>query len=261
MEISQETLKNEIESFKKNAGKVPFKLLYSEPKETRFDSTSTPDLYILDSSFNPPTRAHLHLALSLLPPKPPARILLLLSLGNADKPAATPEEFYVRLHLVRHLVPELRLHTSKPIVDVGICVAPRFVDKESAIRSGYPSVRNLVFGVGWDTFIRIVDGKYYKKEEGGLQVVRDFLGRREEGGCELKVLGREGGEDMKLLKEWGCEMVESGAYDKVSSTRIRNATRDMRDGIRKDEAEETLLECTIKGIKDQIVDEGLYSTS
>ena len=55
-------------------------------------------LYILDSSFNPPTKAHMHLARSAIEGQEskPLRILLLLAIKNADK-ASKPAQFEDRL--------------------------------------------------------------------------------------------------------------------------------------------------------------------
>jgi len=63
-----------------------FRVLNSIPQNV---STASPrTLYVLDSSFNPPTRAHLKIAVTALRDdrgEAPKRLLLLLATQNADK--------------------------------------------------------------------------------------------------------------------------------------------------------------------------------
>lgn len=67
-----------------------FEILESVP--TNNNSTRAADpavLYVLDSSFNPPTLAHMQIVTSALQETPsvPSRVLLLLATQNADKPS------------------------------------------------------------------------------------------------------------------------------------------------------------------------------
>lgn len=123
------------------------------------------NLLVLDSSFNPPTRAHLQLARSALSSTPskhgsPKFLLLLLSTTNADKapkPAAFPERLAMMTLFAEDLLEELRISPSpsplgkaetdkdksdqepsrnegsEVIVDVGVTTKPYFIDKTTAI--------------------------------------------------------------------------------------------------------------------------------
>ncbi|KAL8695902.1 MAG: hypothetical protein Q9224_003086, partial [Gallowayella concinna] len=111
-------------------------------------------LHILDSSFNPPTLAHLRIALSALKStaeaSKPQRLLLLLATQNADK-APKPAAFEQRLAMMTILAQNILNHyhnstgTSQPnpadeevAVDIGIIKKPYFHDKAIAIeQSGF----------------------------------------------------------------------------------------------------------------------------
>lgn len=159
-------------------------------------------LYVLDSSFNPPTRAHLRIARSALLSNhhhdlSKVRLLLLLATQNADKPSkpASFEDRLVMMSLfaqdlqdaissdVAHVAPDAssvrpptsetknddKLHCSTrtvPPIDIGVTKLPYFIDKAVAISTSerYPSGMEQVQLTGYDTLIRIFDTKYYPPE-------------------------------------------------------------------------------------------------
>ncbi|KAK0651039.1 cytidylyltransferase [Cercophora newfieldiana] len=156
-----------------------------------------PSLIVLDSSFNPPTRAHLLMATSAFETasRPPeSRLLLLLAINNADK-AAKPAAFEQRLAMMwafaadvqqalRALLPQTE-PTSVPSgvvippVDIALSTKPYFHDKSAAIAEsefynpegadGKGKDTEQVILTGYDTLIRIFNPKYYTVPEGGLQ--------------------------------------------------------------------------------------------
>ncbi|KAK4038893.1 hypothetical protein C8A01DRAFT_47533 [Parachaetomium inaequale] len=157
-------------------------------------------LIVLDSSFNPPTRAHLRMATSAIHAlthnqgqSPDAlRLLLLLSVNNADK-GAKPAAFDKRLAMMwafardvqHHLQTAPRNGQAGPgaealSVDLGLATAPYFHEKSAALaESGfYSGEKNTdgvaeteqVFLVGYDTLIRIFNPKYYGPLESTGQV-------------------------------------------------------------------------------------------
>jgi len=129
-------------------------------------------LVVLDSSFNPPTRAHLHMlecAATLFDIK---RSLLLLAKQNADKPV-------VGASLVQRIeMMETIAAAAEPSGSMlcGVTAHPLFVEKAIALRAlcgGCGGGRAVVL-VGFDTWIRIVDPKYY--DSGGLDdALRDIF--------------------------------------------------------------------------------------
>lgn len=150
---------------------------------------------MLDSSFNPPTRAHLRMATSAIQElrqklsheqnqgHGSLRLLLLLSINNADK-GAKPAAFDKRLAMMwafaRDVLRSLEAdfggeqassEEETLIVDLGLSTVPYFHEKSAALaEDGFyngegdvdeQSQTEQVFLVGYDTLIRIFDPKYY----------------------------------------------------------------------------------------------------
>lgn len=138
--------------------------------------TDDATLIVLDSSFNPPTRAHLRMAVSAASEhrqnqqkQAPPRVLLVLGVSNADK-EARPAALEQRLGMMWAFARDLRRGLDEggggaEGVSVDICLSrqPYFHDKSEAIaRSGfYGGGPEQVVLVGYDTLVRIFDPKYY----------------------------------------------------------------------------------------------------
>ena len=149
-------------------------------------------LIVLDSSFNPPTRAHLRMATSAIHDLTrnkgqklgTLRLLLLLSVNNADKapkPAAFDKRLAMMWAFARDLQQSLRGaqgpllgeegEEPPPSVDLGLSTLPYFHEKSVAIAElgfyngegdgGDGRKMEQVFLVGYDTLIRIFNPKYY----------------------------------------------------------------------------------------------------
>ncbi|KAH6851334.1 hypothetical protein B0I37DRAFT_390953 [Chaetomium sp. MPI-CAGE-AT-0009] len=158
------------------------------PLPPRFPPQS---LIVLDSSFNPPTRAHLRMATSAIQEltqkqshSPGAlRLLLLLSVNNADK-GAKPAAFDKRLAMMWAFAKDVQRSLQadsgeqqassevEPLsVDLGLSTVPFFHEKSAALAEGgfYKGERDMggrteteqIFLVGYDTLIRIFNPKYY----------------------------------------------------------------------------------------------------
>lgn len=217
--------------------------------------SQAPDiLYVLDSSFNPPTLAHLRISSSALLEKPsvPSRLLLLLATQNADKPSK-PANFEDRLAMMELFAQDLLSHlgtiSSSPAdaglqqIDIGVTKKPYFVDKAAEIeQSGiYPKALEQVHLTGYDTLIRIFNPKYYPPEH-TLQRLGPFLsqhrlrvtmrpgdewGSKEEQKAFLLHLAQGGREHEGGKREWAqrIQLVEGKKPgDKpVSSTKAREA--------------------------------------
>lgn len=155
------------------------------------EDTSPRTVFILDSSFNPPSVAHRALAASALQlssnnvhPKP-QRLLLLLSTMNADK-APSAASFDQRLAMMAVFAGDL-LHslTSYPSecwpvpIDIGVTTAPYYTDKTKAIESTgsnwYPRKAKHVHLVGYDTLTRIFAAKYYSSFDPPLSALNPYF--------------------------------------------------------------------------------------
>ncbi|KAJ1307300.1 hypothetical protein OPQ81_001410 [Rhizoctonia solani] len=119
---------------------------------------------VLDSSFNPPTKAHV--ALASQPTGPDVR-LLLFSVSNADKAPkggdATSEQ---RLEMMVALAKGLGGD-----VGVGAVNEPTFVGKSTILRECLGTATEpgeLTFLMGWDTIIRFFAPRYYPSPQAML---------------------------------------------------------------------------------------------
>jgi nicotinamide-nucleotide adenylyltransferase len=258
-----------------------FRVLTSVPQHPSQPPPST--LYVLDSSFNPPTRAHLRIATSALTKDQgslPKRLLLLLATQNADK-APKPASFEHRLTLMSIFAEDLRQamrsslsdeerDKTQPAVDIGVTKHPYFVDKAKAIsESGlYPATTTQVHLTGFDTLIRILDPKYYPPSH-TLAPLEPFLsqhrlrvtfrtdadwGDQEAQKAYLSALAKGEREAEGGKREW-AEMVELvdgrlGDEEVISSTRVREAAK---SGDR-----ETLMKLVTNGVASWVLQEKLY---
>jgi nicotinamide-nucleotide adenylyltransferase len=133
-------------------------------------------IVVMDSSFNPPTRAHRALVVSALgEPQCNNHLVLLLAVKNADK-APVPAPFPYRLLMMemfaQNLLGTLATESSQRRaglsgIDVAVTTLPYFHEKGQAIAAydAYkigPDGPGLLFLAGYDTLIRIFDPKYYE---------------------------------------------------------------------------------------------------
>ncbi|KAB5582252.1 hypothetical protein GE09DRAFT_1074247 [Coniochaeta sp. 2T2.1] len=149
-------------------------------------------LVVLDSSFNPPSAAHLRMASDAVlfelknagtddKEREKVRLLLLLAVKNADK-AAKPAPFEQRLAMMWAFARDVRTSLEETEqggvnIDVALSTQPFFHEKSAAIAAsgfyrpgedrggkegdGKEAETEQVVLVGYDTLIRILDPKYY----------------------------------------------------------------------------------------------------
>jgi nicotinamide-nucleotide adenylyltransferase len=113
-------------------------------------------LAVLDSSFNPPTCAHVHMLHAVARRFGASHRLLLLAKNNADKPvvgASLPQRLQMMELMARA--------DSDGATLCGVTAHPLFVDKASALRSLCGQDAHIYLLVGLDTWKRIVDPRYY----------------------------------------------------------------------------------------------------
>ncbi|KAL9004871.1 MAG: hypothetical protein Q9188_002332 [Gyalolechia gomerana] len=235
-----------------------FKVLHTIlPPSTLPSSGKRPKtLHVLDSSFNPPTLAHLRIALTALRSNAtePQRLLLLLATQNADK-TPRPASFEQRLVMMALFAQDIlnEYYTSgwssttedALAVDVGITKKPYFHDKAISIEeSGYYADAKTgeqpqqVHLLGFDSLIRLLDTTYYPPahtlepvnalfERHRIRVTRrteddDKWGSKAQQDRYWEALAKGDRETEGGQKEWAerIEMVE-GEGEAVSSTRVR----------------------------------------
>ena len=137
-------------------------------------------LGIIPGSFNPPTKAHLGLIKSAMSVVLADEILVLLDLKAMDKRpfGATWEERAAMLEI---------LFRENSKVSVGLSNRGFFLDKIELLKKSYPSPIELVFIVGFDTILRVMDEKYYQDRRKSL----DRLFEK----CKFLVASREDQEE------------------------------------------------------------------
>lgn len=251
---------------------------------TKDDSPKT--LFILDSSFNPPSIAHRTLAMSALHKSNsdkfsrPHRLLLLFATMNADK-APSAASFDQRLTLMSvfasDLIRSLREnsggdHSVVP-VDIGVTTVPYYTDKSAAIeaegKEWYPDRPKHIHLVGYDTLTRFFAAKYYQKFDPPFSALNPYF----DAGHRLRATLRpdedygsvddqrafvkklEDGEMEKDggKREWAkqVDLVPPNPKAGVSSTRIRKAAKS-------DDWDELKQLCT-EGVAEWVRSEGLYA--
>lgn len=165
------------------ASSSSFKLVRTIPNAKSTSATVAKTLYVLDGSFNPPTKAHHQIATSALLDdhgSPPKRLLLLLATQNADK-ARMPAPLEDRLVMMTLFAHELLydLQQGGPaLVDVGLIKQPYFHDKAAAVdeSDAYPGPPQQVHLLGFDTVVRIFNTKYYQPDH-NLRILEPFLSK------------------------------------------------------------------------------------
>ena len=266
------------------------KILHTLPFPPPKHPSSSPQqqqLYVLDSSFNPPTRAHFRLCTSALlndnSKVGPKRLLLLLATQNADK-APKPAAFEHRLAMMSifagEMVKEMAVDRGGVgvVVDVGVTKQARFVDKARAIEEcenyaisaddGERETFEQVHLTGFDTLIRLLDTKYYPPDhtlaplEGLFEKHRVRVTRRTGdawGGCDeqdeyMTKLRRGKMEDQGGKKEWAgrIDLVEGRKEGEeiISSTKVREASQ-KRDEV-------ALMKLVTEEVGRWILDSNLY---
>lgn len=187
---------------------------------------------MLDSSFNPPTKAHLAIAASSFPDSPslsgPGEYtskLLLYTPKNADKvPKDTDASPAQRVEMM--LAQAGVLNASGDCVAVGILPAANFVDKALILRSHVDG--EITFLVGTDTLVRIFDERYYDDMDHQLRTLFSC--------AYLVSIGRgdSAAEKSLLAKPEVATWVQKGRVRflpslpdvaEISSTRVRQAVK------------------------------------
>ncbi|KAL2759779.1 hypothetical protein ACRALDRAFT_2038563 [Sodiomyces alcalophilus JCM 7366] len=253
-------------------------------------SRSPRTLVVLDSSFNPPTLAHMRMAASAIrstKAKSPedVRLLLLLAVNNADK-APKPAAFPLRMVMMQLFAQDLITflasstpsnpaaaaedrHAAGLAIDLGLTTKPYFHEKSRAVAESpaYASQPEQVFLAGYDTLVRIFNPKYYDVDGGMREALAPFLGRsllritmrtddawggREEQLAYVEGLRDGGLEAVGGLAAW-CDRVNmvEGDEEAVSSTKVREAAK---------AGDEAALEKLVSGrVKAFVLDERLYA--
>lgn len=284
-----QTLQRSLSAFASSP--LAFQILRTVPHPHPSISRQPRALYVLDSSFNPPTRAHLRICTSALlhdqVTTVPKRLLLLLATQNADK-APKPAAFEHRLAMMNVFAQELvkmvttsddKEHTQGGvIVDVGVTKEARFIDKARILEAQeeYTDHGNddtaktveQVHLIGFDTLIRLLDPKYYPPkhtlepledlfEKHRVRVTRrtdDAWGGREEQDQYVREIAEGQKERDGPRKEWAqrIDLVEGREVGQEAVSSTK-----VREAAKAGD-EEALKRLVTDGVARWILDEKLY---
>lgn len=267
-----------------------FSIIHTVPDSSSTPSSTSPaadlqTLYVLDSSFNPPTYAHLTLiqrAIQNDKGARPCRVCLLLATENADK-KPKPASFEDRLVLMSLMAQNLRASLREQgaqkeaddlAVDVAVTKKPFFMDKAQSIDgSGVYGDAQQVHVTGYDTIIRIFNPKYYPQDQ-KLRVLEPFLSKhrlrvcyrvggdgsgggdvsREAQEAYVEAIGDGSREAEGMKKEWRkmVELVDDAeSVEGVSSTESRKAAQEGRKG--------DLAKLVGENVAEYVISERLYA--
>jgi nicotinamide-nucleotide adenylyltransferase len=128
--------------------------------------TTARTICVLDSSFNPPNLAHQTIVQRALKhfstTDDSTALLLLFATKNADK--ASPQsilDYCHRLDMMELFAQDVGCDKTS----IGLTSHAKFIDKFTCLKKRYPSASRIVFLTGFDTFMRIIDPRYYGGHE------------------------------------------------------------------------------------------------
>lgn len=260
------------------------------PRPSNSNSKLRQRLVVLDSSFNPPTRAHAEMAKSALERASSSsaaergeggatttRLMLLLSVNNADK-APKPASFPTRLGMMEGFGHELlkSFEGQQPEIDLAVTKMPYFHDKARVIaESGFYAAGGnpepeQVFLAGFDTVIRIFNPKYYgsESEGGGMRAALGPFFEKARLRVTMRTDDEWGGEDEQVdyvkglgegkLDEVGGDKAWAGRVDLVEGRKGSGVSSSrVRELVKRNKREE--LEEMVDGeVLGWIDEEGLY---
>ena len=121
-------------------------------------------LGIFSGSFNPLTVAHIKMIEAAQEKYDLDEILLILARANVDKGV-------FGLSLADRLLMLKEYAANRENFSVAACSHGKFIEKIEALKPAYPSGTHFSFIVGYDTFIRLFDPKYYTDLHGALEAL------------------------------------------------------------------------------------------
>jgi nicotinate (nicotinamide) nucleotide adenylyltransferase len=212
---SQENLRLErlVDQLDPN-GEPQIRWIYRAAQHIRTDGRR---LGIFSGSFNPLTVAHIKMIEAAQKKYDLAEILLILARANVDKGV-------FGLSLADRLLILKEYAASREDFSVAACSHGKFIEKIEALKPAYPSGTHFSFIVGYDTFIRLFDPKYYTDLHGALEALfnqcRFIVANRQDYDADAVRQVMEAPDYRRYAS--GIDLIElPDFYAEISSTDIR----------------------------------------
>ena len=174
-------------------------------------------LGIFSGSFNPLTVAHIRMIEAAQSEYNLDEILLILARANVDKGV-------FGLSLADRLLMLKEYTANQENFSVAACSHGKFIEKIAALKPAYPSGTHFSFIVGYDTFIRLFDPKYYTDLHAALEALFDqcrfIVANRQDYDADAVRQVMEAPDHRRYAG--GVELIElPDFYAEISSTDIR----------------------------------------
>ena len=174
-------------------------------------------LGIFSGSFNPLTVAHIKMIEAAQKNYDLEEILLILARANVDKGV-------FGLSLADRLLMLKAYTANREGFSVAACSHGKFIEKIEALKPAYPSGTHFSFIVGYDTFIRLFDPKYYTDLHGALEALFDqcrfIVANRQDYDADAVRQVMEAPDYRRYAS--GIDLIElPDFYAEISSTEIR----------------------------------------
>jgi nicotinic acid mononucleotide adenylyltransferase len=196
----------------------------AEPEALIIPSLPQPhgNIIVFPGSFNPPTIAHLAMlkeAQRFARSHQPMRVYVALSKHTVDKESVERPLLLDRIMLLRRLLRKRLPHAGILLFNRGL-----YVEQAQAIRRSFRRVKHILFLVGFDKIVQILDPCYYEDRDAALAELfrlagllvapRGFAGMR-----ELEALLQQ--PQNERFARYIRSLPFSSVYREVSSTKIR----------------------------------------
>ena len=184
-------------------------LVLVEPDGSMSSAAHLEAIALLPGSFNPLHDGHRLLAAAARE-QAGREVIFELSVTNVDKPPLIADEVTHRLAQFRG---QARVLLSR---------APRFVEKARLLPGS-------TFIVGWDTFTRLLEPRYYGDAEAMRAALAEIGGR----GCRFLVAGRAQGSVFRTLADTPIPEAFTALFEPIPESRFRLdiSAMALRDGL------------------------------
>jgi nicotinic acid mononucleotide adenylyltransferase len=184
------------------------------------------NIIVFTGSFNPPTTAHIALmkqAQSFMRSRGPGHLYAAMSKHTVDKENVERPTLLDRIVLLQTLVRRRLAHAGVMLFNRGL-----YVEQAEGIRSSFSGVRRILFLIGFDKIVQILDPHYYDDRDAALRELFNLAEllvapRGDSGERELNELLQR--PQNQQFAHYIHALPFNSAYRDISSTHVRQGAR------------------------------------